>query len=102
MILQPPRSTLFPYTTLFRSYPDQINHDENITERGIIGYSEQSVAIVASSGGEFTLPEVRIPWWNTNTNSLEYAVLPKHKILVDRKSTRLNSSHVRISYAVFC
>ncbi len=66
----------------FRYYPDQINHDENITERGIIGYSEQSVAIVASSGGEFTLPEVRIPWWNTNTNSLEYAVLPEHKILV--------------------
>lgn len=65
-----------------RYYPDQAIHDERVTESGIIGHAEQSVAIVASSGGEYTLPEVRIPWWNTQTNTLEYAVLPAHNITV--------------------
>lgn len=65
-----------------RYYPDQAVHDERVGDTGIIGHTEQSVAIVASSGGEFTLPEIRIPWWNTETNKLEYAVLPAHKITV--------------------
>lgn len=65
-----------------RYYPDQAKQDETITDSGVMGYSEQSMAIVASSGGEFTLPEVRIPWWNTETNQLEYAVLPAHNIRV--------------------
>src|SRR5579872_7579606 len=58
MIRRPPRSTLFPYTTLFRSY--------------------------------------KFPWLS------RAFLLLKWPPFVDRKSTRLNSSHVRISYAVFC
>lgn len=71
-----------PQITDLRYYPDQAVHDEQVTEQGIIGHTEQSVAIVAAKGGEFTLPETRIPWWNTTTNKLEYAVLPAHKINV--------------------
>src|SRR5438067_8878876 len=70
MIQRPPRSTLFPYTTLFRSNGDAIT----------------SVASELG-GGQPTAPVTVIA-------GLEYKL--------DRKSTRLNSSHVSISYAVFC
>src|SRR2546426_3058407 len=66
MIRRPPRSTLFPYTTLFRSF---------IFWR----------IIAEISGGVYVLP-----WISTDARPL------------DRKSTRLNSSHLVISYAVFC
>src|SRR5256885_9107594 len=72
MIRRPPRSTLFPYTTLFRS-------------RVLL----ESVARVIVSDGRGTLAD-----------QIDGRVLPK--ALVDRKSTRLNSSHLVISYAVFC
>src|SRR3989442_15701338 len=69
MIRRPPRSTLFPYTTLFRS---RLGH----------GASKSRVAADRS-----------------RSKALRRGVAP-HR--TDRKSTRLNSSHVRISYAVFC
>src|SRR5256885_14749626 len=69
MIRRPPRSTLFPYTTLFRS---MIHH---IRRRW---YAAQSGRVQAESFEE-----------------------PRHR-MEDRKSTRLNSSHLVISYAVFC
>src|SRR5690349_24741377 len=69
MIRRPPRSTLFPYTTLFRSIGDRFGQrlDEGVRKHGVIFLRRQ-----AGRGDE------------------------------DRKSTRLNSSHVEISYAVFC
>src|SRR5436305_12057930 len=79
MILRPPRSTLFPYTTLFRSFLGQL----------LDGF-EQALGLqdpVAISA---------------NREALR-AFLERHDPgAEDRKSTRLNSSHVRISYAVFC
>src|SRR3989442_11019496 len=74
MIRRPPRSTLFPYTTLFRS--------------SALG------PVPAPSTQSFTLT-ASVP-----TGTL--AVSVKLCVLGDRKSTRLNSSHVRLSYAVFC
>src|SRR5256885_9575502 len=69
MIRRPPRSTLFPYTTLFRSWPQ------------ILGFFCFFTAAVAETNRvPFDLPEAES----------------------DRKSTRLNSSHLVISYAVFC
>src|SRR3989442_12028395 len=81
MIRRPPRSTLFPYTTLFRSYP-------GCQKRGI----ERRRLLEAPGGLGLVARHVHFQ--------------PFHVIAVgsvqDRKSTRLNSSHVRISYAVFC
>src|SRR5438034_6136666 len=74
MIRRPPRSTLFPYTTLFRSIPAAVQ-GHLLTPAKTQGLS-QSDAI----GGQ------------------PFAMKPR----VDRKSTRLNSSHTVISYAVFC
>src|SRR5256885_8998542 len=79
MIRRPPRSTLFPYTTLFRSHVD-------------LGYdgAESSATGVWLQGNATLLTElVR----NLVDNAINYT---------DRKSTRLNSSHLVISYAVFC
>src|SRR2546430_17597168 len=68
MIRRPPRSTLFPYTTLFRS-PDPRRGREGLVDEGYTGNQQG--------------PELE-------------------RLLRDRKSTRLNSSHSQISYAVFC
>src|SRR2546426_7692663 len=86
MIRRPPRSTLFPYTTLFRSIsgpagqPRQWARDRSLYIPG--------VKFVATGVGK------RGP----------YAAIMDHQTFVDedRKSTRLNSSHLVISYAVFC
>src|SRR5256885_5764494 len=72
MIRRPPRSTLFPYTTLFRSF--------------------------------LNLPSGLVLYW-TVSNVLQIAqqrLMERHARERDRKSTRLNSSHLVISYAVFC
>src|SRR2546430_11416028 len=82
MIRRPPRSTLFPYTTLFRS------HDETK-----IHVAEANRAAIAVS--EMNMPNRRPGQANHLRNILFLDVQ-------DRKSTRLNSSHSQISYAVFC
>src|SRR5260221_5002051 len=76
MIRRPPRSTLFPYTTLFRSIP--------ITAM-LIG--------IVLRGSAFVFRKY---------DSTEDAVQRRWSTILDRKSTRLNSSHTVISYAVFC
>src|SRR3712207_8866414 len=93
MIRRPPRSTLFPYTTLFRS---------SVYFSGIslttVGYGDiaprtvsmRLVALVESAAG-FALISLAVTYLVTVYRALE-----------DRKSTRLNSSHANISYAVFC
>src|SRR5437660_6571033 len=75
MIRRPPRSTLFPYTTLFRS-----------------------VECMRQGADDYILKDslVRLP--TAVTNALQKRAADRE----DRKSTRLNSSHVAISYAVFC
>src|SRR5689334_23546151 len=89
MLRRPPRSTLFPYTTLFRSwstwYPG--------AEPGGGGYVAQRI-FSAKNEREGLLATL---WFNV----AHYALRPWPWIL-DRKSTRLNSSHSSISYAVFC
>src|SRR5256886_8270716 len=90
MIRRPPRSTLFPYTTLFRS-----GQPERKQQR-VSGSSSIGSAVVenASDGNtEMNLDPPEHASNGLNNNSTEAA---------DRKSTRLNSSHSQISYAVFC
>src|SRR3712207_7839667 len=76
MIRRPPRSTLFPYTTLFRSRPQRGGAEGRrrpvVRAHEVAGFAASGKEVVARSGQR------------------------------DRKSTRLNSSHANISYAVFC
>src|SRR5260221_5239391 len=80
MIRRPPRSTLFPYTTLFRS------------ERG-------AAARIAVQLGQYHTGERQA--FIEGARHV-HRVLALHRVDEDRKSTRLNSSHTVISYAVFC
>src|SRR5436309_8861007 len=85
MIRRPPRSTLFPYTTLFRSQQVRSRLDEPLViER------------------DAPLQPVRAGHRARHGEDMPNAVPSTHWLEGDRKSTRLNSSHVKISYAVFC
>src|SRR5258707_4112832 len=83
MIRRPPRSTLFPYTTLFRS-------NANIAAGDI---NTKQIASIVGHEGEQNGPVYKITIGRDDVNLTEMG---------DRKSTRLNSSHANISYAVFC
>lgn len=76
-----------PVVDGLRYYPDQIRHEEGHNEQGVTGTAEQAIALVASRPGTLVLPEVRIPWWNTERNQLEYAILPAHRIEVKGGTT---------------
>src|SRR2546430_9117814 len=80
MIRRPPRSTLFPYTTLFRSEIGRVG-----------GAKEPAVDLKAMAENSAPGPVVRT-----------VGAAPLVALRLDRKSTRLNSSHSQISYAVFC
>src|SRR2546422_7760728 len=79
MIRRPPRSTLFPYTTLFRSGPELSPRERILVliTDGQVGNEDQILRLLGKRLGGL-------------------------RIFTDRKSTRLNSSHGYISYAVFC
>src|SRR3712207_8852775 len=87
MIRRPPRSTLFPYTTLFRSL---------LVNAGVVSFMFRVLTARP-------MP-LRILWPGALTASVLWQVLQSvgTYLLEDRKSTRLNSSHANISYAVFC
>src|SRR3712207_8030505 len=98
MIRRPPRSTLFPYTTLFRSILVRGPH----VFQGYHGLDEETKEVLSDDG-----------WFKTGDlgkideeGFLTIAGRTKEIIVTssgkDRKSTRLNSSHANISYAVFC
>src|SRR4051812_49997598 len=72
IIPRPPISTLFPYTTLFRSHVVVVRRATQRIGQQVFG------------------------------EGLHEQVRPRHQVIADRKSTRLNSSHMSISYAVFC
>src|SRR5258707_11902209 len=82
MIRRPPRSTLFPYTTLFRS---------------LFAGTERAVFVSFDDGDNWKSLQLNLP-----PASMRDLAIHDDDLIVDRKSTRLNSSHANISYAVFC
>src|SRR3712207_8962270 len=92
MIRRPPRSTLFPYTTLFRSHDEEGQHaDQPGQPQPGVDRRHRAAAVERPERQqvEEVQEEARV------ARRLE-------ELRVDRKSTRLNSSHANISYAVFC
>src|SRR5260221_10752372 len=85
MIRRPPRSTLFPYTTLFRSGPHQGTMAISVSD---LDYSHFRSSLIT---GHSQCPAACLKGAHKQTS-----------VRLDRKSTRLNSSHTVISYAVFC
>ena len=66
----------------FRQYPDQPELENRKTAEGITGVRQQKNAIIPARPGEYTLPEISLPWWNTETQALEYAVFPERRVRV--------------------
>src|SRR5256885_11157689 len=96
MIRRPPRSTLFPYTTLFRSKHIGPGQLESIYQRAMeCELRRRSVAFRA---------QAPVPMWfkGERVGDFYADLIVEDAIILDRKSTRLNSSHLVISYAVFC
>src|SRR3712207_8640916 len=87
MIRRPPRSTLFPYTTLFRS-----TNDKNVASGSPVD-DAMGNRVQDNKNGNVTTHE---------ENTKNYEISKIEDKTIDRKSTRLNSSHANISYAVFC
>src|SRR3712207_7284766 len=90
MIRRPPRSTLFPYTTLFRSIRVNVGRTGRVTP---FAYMEP-VKVAGST--------VQLATLHNAGEVKRKGVLIGDTVVIDRKSTRLNSSHANISYAVFC
>ncbi len=66
----------------FKQYPDQPVLSDDKQYKGITATRQEKVAIIPNRAGEFILPEIAVPWWNTTSNELEYARLPARKISV--------------------
>src|SRR3712207_8218948 len=90
MIRRPPRSTLFPYTTLFRS------------DSYISGPSASATPSLGGRGAGFHIAVINGDGIGPEVTAQSIKVLNAIAERLDRKSTRLNSSHANISYAVFC
>src|SRR5256885_5632596 len=88
MIRRPPRSTLFPYTTLFRSKIRDMKDRRRMQVHRIFAVREPEVSVID------VLQDICVGDLN--------ALWSSGRAAGDRKSTRLNSSHLVISYAVFC
>src|SRR2546430_12050958 len=91
MIRRPPRSTLFPYTTLFRSVIVLSGVDNGLRRQTQVRLKRELVGYADNRVGAVRLPPIGMQWHEFTGEDLK-----------DRKSTRLNSSHSQISYAVFC
>src|SRR3712207_8574366 len=98
MIRRPPRSTLFPYTTLFRSYcivADYKSKKAKEREKSLIELGN-------GSGLDLSMEDMKIRGAGEILGEKQHGLIETLGYHLDRKSTRLNSSHANISYAVFC
>src|SRR5699024_12437260 len=100
MLDQPHTYTLFPYTTLFRSQSGRAAHtgrcteEYQVNERWLLQSAENVIGRFNVNIHELTVEELY--------EKIQEKEIKPSEVVGDRKSTRLNSSHVSISYAVFC
>src|SRR3712207_7183420 len=102
MIRRPPRSTLFPYTTLFRSPRPEPARFDTVAELG----DHTAQLVTHRHRGlrrKLVVDDVEVGSADPGAHDLDDDMAGSdHRRRADRKSTRLNSSHANISYAVFC
>src|SRR2546430_9833470 len=102
MIRPPPRSTLFPYTTLFRSYPPPRHRSSPFPRQSVLLFALPSPSKAVSPRAIFAFSARRYILQDPRKQVFSLLSLRATPSSRDRKSTRLNSSHSQISYAVFC
>jgi hypothetical protein len=80
---------------ILKQYPDQPVMKDTMDSHGMTGIREEKIAVIPSQAGEYILPEIKIPWWNTKTDKMEHAVLPERTITVlPTVTTKVKSSTV--------
>src|SRR3712207_8277505 len=100
MIRRPPSSTLFPYTTLFRS--DQIYFNTKSPPQNLVSNLSANLFPTPISQQSYILDAGTFPLAADPDLNRLFGLTELSVDFIDRKSTRLNSSHANISYAVFC
>src|SRR3712207_7031496 len=98
MIRRPPRSTLFPYTTLFRSKATEGSYHATVEPGGVAPRRP----IVLTERGDTVTENALMAAARLDSVTVIRNASSNYMVQEDRKSTRLNSSHANISYAVFC
>lgn len=78
---------LFPAVDGLKYYPDQPEISEREIATGLLGVRKDSAALVPTQAGTFMIPEIRIPWWDTQTRQMRYAVVPQREITVAAADT---------------
>src|SRR5690348_17537643 len=102
MIRRPPTSTLFPYTTLFRSDPEIVRYLKLLAKVAEIVSPKITLQAVADDESDNRIVECAVAGKASLIVSGDHHLQRLKVFEGDRKSTRLNSSHPSISYAVFC
>jgi hypothetical protein len=72
----------FPATDGLKYYPDQPVISDSESSSGLAGSREDSAALVPTKEGSWDIPEIRIPWWDTDTDEIRYAILPARKVQI--------------------
>src|SRR5207248_11430535 len=102
VLRRPPRATLFPYTTLFRSLFNLIDEDQFAGRDAVFAYIANSSASHSEKIALLRRQFRHLAFASGARDLLELRPIYSALAETDRKSTRLNSSHRTISYAVFC
>lgn len=76
----PALQELFPAD--FKQYPDEPELENRKNAGGVTALRQQKSAVIPALAGEYTLPAISLPWWNTNSGTVEYAVLPARRVRV--------------------
>ncbi len=80
----------FTPTDGLKYYPDQPTISEEEVPGGLLGLRQDSAAMVPTRAGEYVIPEIRIPWWDVQTEQIRYAVVPEHKLTIAATSLAAN------------
>jgi hypothetical protein len=75
-------------------YPDKPTQKDRRSGAGVVGKRQQKIALIATKGGRYTIPEISIPWWNLETDAIEYARIPSRVIEV--QSVTENASNAEV------
>ena len=83
----------------FKQYPDQAALSDDKTRTGITGTRQEKTAIIPNKPGNYTLPAIRLPWWNTEKSRLEHAELPERQIVVLAAADNINNTNKLSDFA---
>ncbi|RDX38456.1 protein BatD [Kangiella sp. HD9-110m-PIT-SAG07] len=85
----------FPDQKGITIYRDTPQYRQRINRFGVNSYHFEKIAIIPSEPGSITIPEVKIPWWNVETDQQEFATLPSRTIRVEQSSNQISSSQTQ-------